>query len=57
MSEIPFGVVIPQGWSYDLPKAAKIVDNQRQQQAQEQQIKNQLASMQYEFSKNISQAV
>ena len=57
MSEIEFGIVIPQGWSYDLPKAAEIVDNQRQQQEQEQQIKNQLASMQYEFSKNISQAV
>jgi F420-dependent oxidoreductase-like protein len=55
LSEIEFGIVIPQGWSYDLPKAAKIMDNQRQQQ--EQQIKNQLASMQYEFSKYISQAV
>jgi alkanesulfonate monooxygenase SsuD/methylene tetrahydromethanopterin reductase-like flavin-dependent oxidoreductase (luciferase family) len=57
LSEIEFGIVIPQGWSYDLPKAAEIVDNQRQQQEQEQQIENQLASMQYEFSKNISQAV
>jgi hypothetical protein len=56
LSEIHFGVVIPQGWSYDLPKAADIVDNQ-QQQARKQQIKNQYASMQYEFSKNISQAV
>jgi F420-dependent oxidoreductase-like protein len=58
LSEIHFGVVIPQGWSYDLPKAVDIVDNQQQQQqAQEQQIKYQHASMQYEFSKNISQAV
>ena len=57
MSEIQFGVVvIPQGCSYDLPKAAKMVDTQ-QQQVQEQQIENQQASMQYEFSKSISQAV
>jgi hypothetical protein len=54
LSEIRFGVVIPQGWSYDLPKAAEIVANHQQQQ---QQIKNRLATIEYEFSKNISKAV
>jgi F420-dependent oxidoreductase-like protein len=55
LSEIRFGVVIPQGWSYDLPKAAEIADNQQQQQ--QRQIKNRLATIEYEFSKNISKAV
>jgi hypothetical protein len=55
LSEIRFGVVIPQGWSYDLPEAAKVVDNQQQQQ--QQQIKNLLATIEYEFSKNISKTV
>jgi hypothetical protein len=32
LSEIRFGVVIPQGWPYDLPEAAEIADNQQQQQ-------------------------
>jgi len=50
LSEIRFGVVIPQGWSYDLPGAADTADLQKQ-------IKNQGKSMQYEFSKNISEAV
>ena len=58
MSEIEFGIVIPQGWSYDLPKAAEIVDNQQQRQQHEQeQIKNQLSTIEWEFSKNISKAV
>jgi hypothetical protein len=55
LSEIRFGVVIPQGWSYDLPKAAKIMDNQ--QQHEQEQIKNQLSTIEWEFSKNISKAV
>jgi F420-dependent oxidoreductase-like protein len=55
LSEIRFGVVIPQGWSYDLPKAVEIVDNQQQQQ--QQQIKSRVATIEYEFSKNISKAV
>jgi alkanesulfonate monooxygenase SsuD/methylene tetrahydromethanopterin reductase-like flavin-dependent oxidoreductase (luciferase family) len=50
LSEIRFGVVIPQGWSYDLPRSAEIADLQKQ-------IKNQHRSMQYEFSKNISRAL
>jgi F420-dependent oxidoreductase-like protein len=50
LSEIRFGVVIPQGWSYDLPRTAEITDLQKQ-------IKNQHRSMQYEFSKNISKAI
>jgi alkanesulfonate monooxygenase SsuD/methylene tetrahydromethanopterin reductase-like flavin-dependent oxidoreductase (luciferase family) len=57
LSEIRFGVVIPQGWSYDLPKAAEIADNQQQQQQRQRQIKNRLATIEYEFSKNISKAV
>ena len=51
MSEIKFGVVIPQGWSYDLPKAAEIADNQQQQQHEQEQIKNQLSTIEWEFSK------
>jgi hypothetical protein len=54
LSEIRFGVVIPQGWSYDLPKAAEIADNQQQQQ---REIKNRVATREYEFSKNVSKAV
>lgn len=50
MSQIRFGVVIPQGWSYDLPRTAEITDLQKQ-------IKNQDRNMQYEFSKNISKAI
>ena len=50
MSEIRFGVVIPQGWSFDFPRAAETADLQKQ-------IKNQGKNMQYEFSKNISKAV
>jgi F420-dependent oxidoreductase-like protein len=50
LSEIRFGVVIPQGWSYDLPRAAETADLQKQ-------MKNRGKSMQYEFSKNISLAV
>jgi len=50
LSEIRFGVVIPQGWSYDFPRSAETADLQKQ-------IKNQGKSMQYEFSKNISKAV
>jgi len=50
LSEIRFGVVIPQGWSYDFPRAAETADLHKQ-------IKNQGKSMQYEFSKNISKAV
>jgi F420-dependent oxidoreductase-like protein len=54
LPEIRFGVVIPQGWSYDLDlhNAAERADNQRKQK-----IKNRLVTMQYEFSKNISKAV
>jgi len=49
LTEIRFGVVIPQGWSYDLPRTTEM-DLQ-------QQIKCRQASMQYGFSKNISKAV
>jgi F420-dependent oxidoreductase-like protein len=59
LSEIQFGVVIPQGWSYDLPKTAEIVNVQQpqHQQGQQQQTKNQLATIEWEFSKNISNVV
>ncbi|HET7389896.1 MAG TPA: TIGR03560 family F420-dependent LLM class oxidoreductase [Nitrososphaeraceae archaeon] len=58
MSEIRFGVVIPQGWSYDLPKAAETVDvQQHHHQQEQQQTKNQLATTEWEFSKNISKTV
>jgi hypothetical protein len=50
LSEIRFGVVIPQGWSYDLPKATEIVDNQQQQHKQGH-IKNQLSAIEWKFSK------
>jgi len=46
LSEIRFGVVIPQGWSYDLPSTTKLVDLQQQP-----------ASVEYKFTKNISIAV
>jgi F420-dependent oxidoreductase-like protein len=51
LSEIRFGVVIPQGWSYDFPRTAEMAD------LQQQQMKNRQTMIQYEFSKNISNAV
>jgi len=30
LSEIRFGVVIPQGWSYDFPRGAETADLQKQ---------------------------
>jgi hypothetical protein len=50
LSEIRFGVVIPQGWSYDLPRIAESAHLQHN-------MKNLRPSVQYEFSKNISKAV
>lgn len=50
LSKIRFGVALPQGWSYDLSGTASTADLQ-------QRVKNQQASMEYEFSKNISKAV
>jgi len=48
LSEIRFGVVIPQGWSYDLPGTAE---------HRQRQIENRWIDItQYEFSKSISRA-